>query len=388
MAKLSSATIRRSALDAADWFVNSQIQENSPFWDANAGRFIYNYHLPSGKRVSGLNWTQARGIMVLMAAHKLTQKEKYLIAAEKGARYIKCLQQYDTTLPYYGAFAEEIPQSEKCWPRDGSEAASGYLHLYNATGETDLVRRAALYGNWLISLFDKKGHLGSHFFFKENTLKRDFDYYLVGSGMFLSLLYRATGEKKYLDGLKNLADSVEKLFMLKDGTLVARHYMSHHSSKGGKGPMVVVNDDGLGAALLSAAFLLDSAKYLDNAVRIADWMMKETSDNGKFCSLPSRLCFLMDIHKATGEGKYRDFVELNIAKVLKLQILNFKDPFANGAFRGEDEPVKWYAGGKAADYVTTRVTCYAALTLFKLLSDDWTPGYSAFGWKKKPIKLG
>jgi len=40
-------------------------------------------------------------------------------------------------------------------------------------------------------------------------------------------------------------------------------------------------------------------------------------------------------------------------------------------------------GGDKMDFVTTRVSAYSALLLFKLISKDWSTGYSAFGWKRK-----
>jgi hypothetical protein len=37
--------------------------------------------------------------------------------------------------------------------------------------------------------------------------------------------------------------------------------------------------------------------------------------------------------------------------------------------------------------VVTRTTAYSALLMFKIINKDWTPAYSAYGWKKKPVKI-
>jgi len=389
MKNISLSLIRRRALCAADWYVNSQIVSRKPWWDANDGRFVYNYHLPSRQRVSGLGWTQARGIMVLMAAHRLTGKGKYLDTAVRAAGYIKTTQIYDRAMPYFGAFGEEIPQSTYCWPRDGAETASGYLHLYHETGDRDLVRRAALYADWLLSVTDRKSALPPcYFYFNPLRKENGSSAFMAGSGMLYALLYRATGERRYLEeGLAPIARAVEDQFLAPDGGLVN----NRESGRAVKGAAVtniqpVLNDDGLCAALLAYALITRQHRVLEKAVRIADWMMIQPPAP-VFCSLPSRLCYILDVARATGENRYREYVLAHLPAVLDLQVLASGDPCADGAFRGEDEKTEWYvAGAEHRDFVTNRVTCYAALTLFKLLNAPCTPGYSAFGWQRKPLR--
>jgi hypothetical protein len=385
------SVIRKSAILAADWYVNSQLplRPGGSDWDANAGRFIYNYHIPTRWRVNGLPWTQARAIMVLMAAYRLTGKSKYMEAAKKGAGYLFTTQEVDQTRPYFGTFHEEVPQSDKCWPRDGAEAASGYLHLYHETGDKDLVRRCKLYADWLLSVSDKKDGFppgGSYF----NPVRQHFyrKAFLVGTGMMYGLLYRATGEKKYLEkGLRPLAVSVEKHFLGKDGALIETHFDPHHTRADKTGRLLVLNDDGLCAALLSYGKITNQPKLIEQAVRIADWMMT-LGKVDQFSSLPGQLNFILDIHRETGEKKYHDYVLKRLPEVLALQVTGSKDPWAQGGFRGEDELPKWYVkGARNKDFVLNRVTAYSALCLFKLLNGtEWTPGYSAFGWKRKPVK--
>jgi hypothetical protein len=383
--------LKKHALMAADWFVNSQVPINRPQWDANAGRFIYNYHIPTKKRVNGLGWTQGRGIMVLMAAYRLTGRKKYLEAGLRAKDYLNALQIYDQALPYFGSFAEEIPQSDRCWPRDGAEAASGYLHVYNETGDKDLVRRARLFGDWMLSVSHKK-HGFPPVFFYYKPVRRSFrpDYWTVGCGMLYSLLYRATGSRKYLKaGLKPMLDMACEKFIQKDGTLTSTLRISHHAQRTPKGKLIAVNDDGMGAALLSGERLMHSRKYLEAGIRLGDWLLTQKQKVHAACSLPNRLCYLMDLFRLTGNRKYYDYVLSRLNEVMKLQVTRSKDRFVLGGFRGEDEPPQAYVQGSSKlEYVTTRVTTYAALLLFKLVSKDWTPGYSCFGWKRKGIVKG
>lgn len=388
--KPSLGSIRMAALSAADWYVDSQVilRPRGTDWDANAGRIIYNYHMPTRARVNGLPWSQARAIMVLMAAYRLTRSKKYLETAIRASDYMKTTQEYDQARPYFGAFHEEVPQSDKCWPRDAAEAASGFVHLYHETGDRDLLRRAVIYGNWLLSITDKKtGYPPGGYYFKDNSKQFYFGSFLVGCGMLYALLYQATGDAKWLKkGLVPLADNVEKRFLEKDGTLVDQHRSRHHT---GAGKAVVLNDDGLCAALLSCGKLTGKRKYIDQALRIADWMMTQDHPTDRYSCLSSRLCFLMDAYRQTGDEKYRDYVLRFLPRVLALQVRSSKDPNARGGFRGEDEPVKWYVkGADPAEFVVNRVTAYAALTCFKLLNGkNATAGYSAFGWKRKPVKI-
>ena len=66
--------------------------------------------------------------------------------------------------------------------------------------------------------------------------------------------------------------------------------------------------------------------------------------------------------------------------LLDLQILKSSDPKAHGGFRGEDEENEGgIFGGTSYDYVTNRMTCYSAGTLFRLSGKGTGAGFSVFG---------
>ncbi len=140
---------RQAALAAADWYVNSQVKMTKPFWDANHGRFIYTYHMPSKQAVLGINWTQARAIMVLLGAYELTGRQKYLAAAGLGGEYIRNLQMVEPGDPRLnGAIREEVPCSWYVNVRDSAEGACGLMHLYRVTGSDEYLARARLWAAW------------------------------------------------------------------------------------------------------------------------------------------------------------------------------------------------------------------------------------------------
>jgi len=95
---------RQAVLHAADWYVDSQVTFAKPCWDANHGRFVYTYHMPSKQVVLGISWTQARAIMILLGAYEMTGEQKYMTAARLGGEYIRNLQILDARDPRcYGA---------------------------------------------------------------------------------------------------------------------------------------------------------------------------------------------------------------------------------------------------------------------------------------------
>jgi len=376
--------LEKSALAAADWFVASQVRTVKPYWDANEGRYIYDLYLKNQRPVLGLSWTQGRGIFVTLAAWELTGRPEYLASARLAAEYIKTLQIYDCPHDARRQYAlrEEVPNSEKCYPRDASEAALGLLFLFRATGEADYLRRAVDYAAWFernawhpsgwprggVNLLDPGKDTGPGAF------------YQAVHGLLFQNLALATGNDGYLRHLRTLADGVWR-YMRADGALIEEGSEGHHAKDG-----VVQNDDGTMVTLLAAHRVTGERKYLDACLRYGDWILAEQElPLPTISGLPSICCFLIELAQASGKGAYRDWAMDALRKhTLPLQVQAGVHPLATGAFRGEDEPVEYY-GPKTArktDFITTRVTCYAALACFKLLG-IMGPYYGAAGWERK-----
>ncbi len=102
-----------------------------------------------------------------------------------------------------------------------------------------------------------------------------------------------------------------------------------------------------------------------------------------FSGYVSMANFMLDMYRQTGRKDYLDWVLDNLkAGLLNLRITDRKSE-DHGAFKGEDEPAKWYYGGQQDEYTNMRTNAYAAMMLFKLADPkNWCAGYSAFGWEE------
>lgn len=400
-AKLTATEMKRRVLLAGDWFCNTQVVQASPQWDANHGRVVYTYHLPTKNLVLGLSWSQGRAIMCLLGAHELNGQQKYFDAAVRcGSYLVHALQRMDARdKRTYGAFAEEVPTSRFSFPRDGIEAAFGLLQLHLATGCTFYLDRCELFAKWYVRNAyhaDAKwvaGRVG----FDDTADHVKYSYIQAGGAPFFWHLHQLTGNARYKSMVRMLGDGMLERFIeptsgaITSGRVVkkmAGH--SHHATVVG-GKELVFNDDGsmIGLTCAHSATGRKTSKYLDAAVRYGDWLLND-------CARPSpafaadglhaiNLCELTDL---TGEGKYRKFAADLMAEQVKLQVESPKQLDRHGAYRGEDEPAHYYgpADAKGRDFVNTRTTAYSTLALLRLGGKVVGPAYSALGFHK-PRKM-
>ena len=380
----------RAGLAAAEWFVNSQCRMQKPYWDANHGRFIYNRYLPDGRTVLGLNWTQARGIFVLLAAWELTGERRFLESALLGAEYIKALQIYDSPRDPRRQYAirEQVPQSCYAAPRDATEACLGLLFLYRATGRDDYLRRAVDYEKWFRANAWGPDHWPASRVYLDRR-RRDLGgrSFQAADGMMFYYLHKATGKRRYLVEQLRLAEQTLRRFVRDDGAVVTRRLDPHHTDPTG----AVLNDDGLMVSLLCAYLASGKEKFLTACLRHARWILDNIRSVPKvLAGLPCMCTFLIELSAVTGQPGYRDWAARMLrAHVLPLQVRNRRDPMSHGAFRGEDEPVEYYGPARAAktDFITTRMTCYSALACLKL-AGIVGPYYGALGWERRPRRPG
>ncbi|MFC1479389.1 hypothetical protein ACFL6F_02265 [Planctomycetota bacterium] len=374
----------KAALSGCDWFVNSQVRQVRPNWDANHGRFMYNVHVPSGFTTMGLGWTQARGIMCLLSAYKRTNDKKYLESAELGVNYAKILQNMDARFPLtFGAFHEETPHSPFSFPRDAIEVADAFLEWYTVTGDKDALYRAELFLKW----------------FKRNAVKTypGFGYWVKGTVPFdkakkdsrfkkpiscemgcitiLAHAYYITKKPEYKNTALRIADSVLRNYLPKgSGPLLesGSEGLSHHAGI----DRIIYNDDGGGVGLLNAYKLSGKDKYLKAAVQVADYYNTLDKEIPIYSGIGSVANFLIETDHVTGGSVYRKKAEELAKELYRLQVRSGNKK-VRGGFRGEDEGGKWYVKeSKNNEFVTTRVTCYSVLALFKLEGKVWPRGYS------------
>jgi len=382
------------ALKAADWFVNAQLGSYRPIWNADRGRFLYYYFMPEGKHVPGINWTQGRGLFVLSEAYRISGDERYREAAELAVRYIAALQIMD---PHYtqalGAIKEETPQGARAGALDGAQAASGLLMCEKVTGDADCLRRGRAFCDYILRHFSPEtGMPGAAEVYPEERIVYGIGYgkHAIGQCTAIPLwhLYKRTGEEKYLAPVlygANLILACQRadgaMHNVADITKAEVPPPNHHEGRGeGDDRFLLRNDDGMVVVILAASMATNDHKYLDAAVAYADWIVNNGPHERPFCSFPVQANNVLDIGRAAGKD-YTAWVLDNLRKhLLDLQVLDSDDKKANGGFRGEDEENEGgIFGGTSLDYVVTRVTCYAAGTLFRLSGKGTGAGFSPFG---------
>ena len=375
----------KSALKGCDWFVNSQIIQKHGNWDANHGRFMYNVHIPSRSGVMGIGWTQARAVMCLLAAYERTDNVQYIETAERGIAYAKILQNMDKRYPLtFGAFHEETPHSAFSFPRDAIEVADALMQWHIVTGDKDALYRAELFFAWFKRVAERtykdfgywsKGEIR---FDEDETKNRFVDPISceMGCGTILAHAHHLTGKKQYKTMALRFADSTINNYLSADTTGPlsenSQEILSHHTGPDG----VIYNDDGGGVTLLNAYKLSGEQEYLDAAIRIAEYFKSYNKPYPTFCSPSSVANFLLEVDHTTGKKTYRKKALELARQTIKMQF-NSGPAMLKGGFRGEDEGGNIYhKGAKDRDFVTTRVTAYAILTLFKAEGIVWPRGYS------------
>ena len=380
------------ALKAADWYVGTQVLMKMPYWDANHGRLVYTYHIPTRKVVLGLSWTQGRGIITLLQAYEATQKPAYLRAAVQAAEYIKHLQILDPRSPRrFGAIREECPASWYVYPRDALEAGLGLLYLWRITRDDEYLYRARLFADWFIRIAmqpDGWAPAGVMLYQGDDHPNANRRSYCLGGGAyFFANLFKATGDSVYMDrAFRPLVAHLLEQYVRDDGVISARPRAEREARAdpgSGRYDGVAVNDDCCGIALLVAYHELGEEVCLARSLAYGDWMLEEPGPVPHYAATGLQALTLLELSAVSDESKYGDFArDKLVPELIPRQVLGSDDPAIEGAFRGEDEPTHSYAppGAQPEEFVNTRCTAYAANALFKLDGTIFGPYYSALNW--------
>ena len=391
--KLSGTVKQRAAKGlqaAADWAVRNQVRHVWPRWNANAGRFPYHVYLPVDDAFLSTSWNTARTVQGLLTAWQVTGTREYLEAAQRGLAYVKSLQVFSPEHPYFrGAFIEETPQSDHAGPRDGIECAQALMAHYFATRDETSLLRAREFLDFLLRVMKADDWPSGYIYLSTRrgaACGGDMTAFIFAVGAIpLVQAARVLNRPAYItQGASPLVRFVLDNLLDTDGAFRPRTAaQSHHVREGGD--PVVLNDDGVGVAILSAWKATRRRAYLEAAVANGDWWIRQDFEKlpAVFAMPTCVAIFLADLARATADTRYTDFLEDLADRVFQLQIPRDDRPLVAGAFRGEDMASSYRAGSSPADYVSLRSVSYGLLALGKLAARNagqWGPSYSAFGF--------
>jgi hypothetical protein len=204
--------------------------------------------------------------------------------------------------------------------------------------------------------------------------------------------YNLTGEGQYLPVIIDAAERVLRcqrpdgaINFLSDTKLEPNPPFNHHWGLGkGDERYILRNDDGIVTVGLAAYMITHDRRYLDAMVAYAEWIVGNEPHERPYNAFGIQAANVLDIGQVAGKS-WLDWVMANLdERCLKLQVHGTGNAKADGGFRGEDEEGNaGVFGGKALDYVVTRVTTYMAGLLFRLSGQGTGTGFSAFGLRKK-----
>ena len=381
-----SASYFDSAVLAGQWYLNNQNTEERPWGtvrdSADLGRFVYEY-FPARKWARGnVCWGQAVGIMALLSLHRRTNDPKYLESARLAAEYLKSLQILDRRNPRnFGALREHTPQTTWTFPRDAATGGMGFAALYRATGDKEYLQRLRLLCDWFIDhcMGQEKWPARQFAFDKEQQDRTAKEYFMVGSGLMFYYAYRLTGEKRYVDqGLVPICDPLAA---------------DYHVRPWGPSPPALesqgvwpTQDDFASEALLAAYRATGHKKYFDAAKRHADWLVSVQKENGAYSGYGSAVfvagLHLLDLCRVIEEEK------MGIDTAPYLRAVRQGARFGLSLQERTPGDVRTYGGlygqnpfGVSRERIHHRETGYSVIFHLRYEGKVAVPYYSVFGWE-------
>ena len=380
------ARARAGIIAAADWSTRNQIRHSWPRWTADAGRFVYHVHLPSGDIMYSTSWNTARNVQGMLSAWQVTGRKEYLETAEWGLGYVKSLQVFSPEHERVrGAFIEETPVNDHVGPRDGIECTQALMSHYFATKDEISLGRAKAFLDWFVKAVETGLWPCSYIYIipEWKPLKCSLEGAFCAYAASIPLVQYAsvTGEKKYVKMAEYLANLTIDRLQQCDGSLKLPGEMGHHTSAG---DTTIYNDDGLGAALIATWTGTGKKKYLDAAVANGDWWISRGENlPTNYAMIPAVMLFMADLIRATGEQRFMDYVNDMAERFFSLQIMRDERPRVSGAFLGEDMASTYRKGSTSGEWISLRCISYGLLSLGKLAAKgakQWGPSYSGFGF--------
>lgn len=354
--ELTIPEIREQCRDAArrglDFLVRHQITDRG---SGDHGRFAYIFRRSAGRVESyTTNWVTGVAVEAMLLGYQIFHDSRYLDAARRGVSYIRSLQEFSALHPrLMGTFHENTPQTEFFHPRDALTAAWALLDWSEVTGDSEARDRAILYAEWFI----REGMDGGYprwtvSFQTFEAEPRWYGSFHSGSAFFFARLFAVTGDKRYLDTMRQILDVYNRTMLSDDGrvsvivdlqsqTPVPDAEVPAHFAPVGWIRMHEYNDDFGALANLEAGRLTGEASYLQAAERFLGHMIRIQRGDGGFgpaeYSVPSAgggVLLEMLAAKACGSSlSLAPAISRAVNYVLNLQVRNDGAP-EDGAFLG------------------------------------------------------
>lgn len=381
-----AAAYFESARLAGLWYVTNQSTEKRPWAgmsnrSADEGRLVYEYY-PAKKSFAGCgNWGQALGIMSLLALHRRTNDAQYLESAKLAGEYLKSLQLLDRRdQRTFGALRETTPQALWTYPRDAATGGMGFAALYRATGDKEYLERLRFLCDWFIDqcMGPAKWPAYRYEIGREKQDRSRKEYFMVGSGLMFYYAYRLTGERRYIaEGLVPICDPLAA---------------DYHFKPWGPSPPQLesqgiwsTQDDFASEALLAAYRATGNRKYFDAAKRHADWLVSVQRDNGAYTGFGSAVhvsgLHLLDLCRIIDEEK------MGIDPAPYLRAVDKGARFGLSLQERSAEDSRSYGGlygqnplGISRERIHHRETGYSVIFHLRYEGKVTIPYYSIFGW--------
>ncbi len=377
---------------SAFWFVQNQCKPDEPWGgirdSADNGRYIYEYFVSTGwSRAMGV-WGQANGILACLACaaavpgpsieNKGLKNHCYLSAVRAG-RYLMSLQVLDGRKPHaLGGFREHSPTTGFSYPRDAATGSFGLLALYRLTGHQEYLDRAVMFGDWYRTYgSDESGWPHVTFFFETGKTQDEAakGIWQAGGALTYHYLYELTGEKKWLEALRPVADRTVEL--LNAGETESTGAASHHGMRG--------NDDFASLLMLAAYKQYGDRRYLERFAANIRLLMSRQHEDGSYHGMAGPYMTGLEMLDA---WQVRDELDgLLDMEAMRVSLLKGAD-FGLSQQELDDKNVRVYGGlygqnnyGVAKDRIHQRSTGYGSAFYSRLVAGEALPYWSALNWK-------